>query len=161
MTSPKCAATYIGRIGALAIALGVGHALASGTAVASADTADAADQASAQQSTSAAKTSAAQRASRGAAAPAVDLAAAANATRGHHGSQRPVRRVHDDRQHGFRAQCPDGDELCLQYHPWLRLALERNPRLSHPSHELSRRHSEFHGQEGLPALTGSPKYLRP
>ena len=67
MTSPKCAATYIGRIGALAIALGVGHALASGTAVASADTADAADQASAQQSTSAAKTSAAQRASRGAA----------------------------------------------------------------------------------------------
>jgi hypothetical protein len=40
MTSPKRAATYIGRIGALAVTLGVGHALASGTAVASADSAD-------------------------------------------------------------------------------------------------------------------------
>lgn len=40
MTSPKRAATYIGRVGALAVTLGVGHALASGTAVASADSAD-------------------------------------------------------------------------------------------------------------------------
>jgi hypothetical protein len=63
MTSPKRAATYIGRIGALAVTLGVGHALAT-AAVASADTAD---QGSAQQSTSAAHKPAAQRAPRGAA----------------------------------------------------------------------------------------------
>jgi hypothetical protein len=70
MTSPKRAATYIGRIGALAVTLGVGHALASGTAVASAD---AEDQGSAgptsQQSTPSTNTSASRRAPRSAATP--------------------------------------------------------------------------------------------
>ena len=40
MNSPKNAAMHVGRIGALAIALGVGAAIASGTAVAWADSAD-------------------------------------------------------------------------------------------------------------------------
>jgi len=65
MTSPKRAATYIGRIGGLAIALGVGHALASGTAVASADTADQGS-ATAHQSASSTNTSATRRAPRAA-----------------------------------------------------------------------------------------------
>jgi hypothetical protein len=66
MTSPKRAARYIGRIGALAVTLGVGHTLASGTAVASADAGDQGSDA-AQQSTSATKPSAHRRASRSAA----------------------------------------------------------------------------------------------
>ena len=66
MTSPKRAARYIGRIGALAVALGVGHTVASGTAVASADAADQGSGA-AQQSTSATGSSANRRASRAAA----------------------------------------------------------------------------------------------
>jgi hypothetical protein len=68
MTSPKRAATYIGRIGALAVTFGIGHAVASGTAVASAD---AEDQGSAgptsQQSTPSSNVSARQRAPRSAA----------------------------------------------------------------------------------------------
>jgi len=66
MTSPKRAARYIGRIGALAVTLGVGHTLASGTGVASADATDQGSPA-AQQSTSATKPSAHRRASRSAA----------------------------------------------------------------------------------------------
>ncbi|MBJ7399144.1 MAG: DUF4185 domain-containing protein [Mycolicibacterium sp.] len=66
MTCPKRAAMYIGRIGALAVTLGVGHALASSTGVASADTTDQGSPA-AQQSTSATNPSAHRRASRSAA----------------------------------------------------------------------------------------------
>jgi len=82
MTSPKRAATYIGRIGGLAIALGVGHALASGTAVASADTADQGS-ATAQQSTSSTNPSATRRAPRAATVrkPAQPQPAAATSAR--------------------------------------------------------------------------------
>jgi len=66
MTSPKRAARHIGRIGALAVALGVGHILASGTAVASADAGDQGSGA-AQQSTSSASSGTNRRASRAAA----------------------------------------------------------------------------------------------
>ena len=63
MTCPKRAAMYIGRIGALAVTLGVGHALASSTGVASADTTDQGSPA-AQQSTSATGPSVNRRAPR-------------------------------------------------------------------------------------------------
>jgi len=63
MTCPKRAAMYIGRIGALAVTLGVGHALASSTGVASADTGDQGSTA-AQQSTPATGPSVNRRAPR-------------------------------------------------------------------------------------------------
>ena len=66
MGCPRSAATHIGRIGALAIALGVGTAVVTGTGVASAETADAgsADSSSAQ-SASTAGANPSRRANRG------------------------------------------------------------------------------------------------